>query len=134
LVTVLGESGPVVLDAPAFVLPESKFHCVVVDAPFVKPPMCPDPTRSITHEFAFAFVMLTVAGEVRPFALSLVAVVGMGVLWSTPVNEITPTIAPFDGVEVTTTLAVPLGGFTRYHIDPVGFCVSATACVRAVPP
>ena len=131
LVTVLAESGPFVLDAPEF--PELiTFHCVVVDAPFVKPWRSPDPTTSITQEFAFAFVMLTVAGEVAPFALSFLAVVGMGVVWSTPLNEITPMAAGVDEAEVTTTLAVPLGGFTRYHIDVKGFCVSATASVRAI--
>src|SRR5438094_551410 len=117
LVTVLAESGPFVLDAPVF--PELiTFHCVVVDAPFVKPWRSPDPTTSITQEFAFA--------------LSFLAVVGMGVVWSTPLNEITTMAAGVDEAEVTTTLAVPLGGFTRYHIDVKGFCVSATASVRAI--
>src|SRR5207249_7865983 len=124
-VTVFAPSGPFLLDAPEFEEPATMFHCVVVDAPFVKPAPFPSPTTSITQAFAFAFVMLTVAGEVAPFALSFFAVVGMGVVWSTPLNEITPMAAGVDEAEVTTTLAVPLGGFTRYHIDVRGFCVSA---------
>ena len=135
LVTVLVASGPLLLDAPE--VPDADMsHCVVVEAPFVNPPLWPDPTASITHAPAFAFVMLTVAGELSPPALSLRAVVGMGVVWSTPVNETTPNAAPLfapPAPELMTTLAVPLGGFIRYHIDSVGNCVSATACVSAVP-
>src|SRR2546427_8740229 len=132
-VTVFATSGPLLLDAPEFEVPDIMFHCVVVDAPFVKPALFPSPTMSITQEFAFAFVMLTVAGEVTPFPLSFLAVVGMGVVWSTPVNETTPMTARFDAVVVTTTLAVPLGGLTRYHIEAKGCIASETSSVRGVP-
>src|SRR5438552_9999139 len=132
-VTVFAPSGPFLLDAPEFEVPATMFHCVVVDAPFVKPAPFPSPTTSMTQAFAFAFVMLTAAGEVAPFALSFFAVVGMGVVWSTPVNETTPMTAALDAVVVTTTLAVPLGGLTRYHIEAKGFIASETAFVRGVP-
>src|SRR2546427_11302764 len=77
LVTVLAESGPFLLDAPEFAEP-AMLHCCVVDAPFVRPPPFELPATSLTQAFAFAFVMLTVAGEVVPPALSFLAVVGTG--------------------------------------------------------
>src|SRR5438445_10778267 len=77
LVTVLAVSGPFVLDAPES-LGSVMFHCVVVEAPFVKQALFTSPTRSITQAFAFAFVTLSVARTELPPGFSFTTVLGRG--------------------------------------------------------
>lgn len=125
-----GVATVLLLDAPVMVLLDTlTFHSLVhVGFESWEPPKIEG--ESSIQLLAYWVVMDMVG---LPEAAEFVLVVGIGLVWLTPVKAYAPTTASVVPAMVTTMFAVPLG-FLRYQNSVSSFVKWTTAWVRDVVP